>query len=85
MSSGSVVNDSSRAFGTFESFFSGGAAKRFHCTPIESTPGRCITVTGPKIDVVRFAAIVLYFYIITFGSGVEDSWIDEDCASTLNN
>ena len=66
VSSGSVVNDSSRAFGTFESFFSGGAAKRLHCTPIESTPGRCVTVTGPKIDVVRFAAIVLYFYIITF-------------------
>ena len=62
VSSGSVVNDSSKAFGSFESFFSGEAAKRLHCTPIESTPGRCVTVT----DVVRFAAIVGYFYITTF-------------------
>ena len=62
VSSGSVVNDSSRAFSTFESFFSGGAAKRLHCTPIESTPGRCVTVTGPKIDVVRFAVIFLHHY-----------------------
>ena len=65
VSSGSVANDSSRAFGTFESFFSGGAAKKLHCTPIEPMPVRCVTVTGLKIDVVRFAAIVLYFYIIT--------------------
>ena len=48
VSSGSVVNDSSRAFGSFESVFSVEAAKRLHCACIESMPGRCITVTGPN-------------------------------------